>query len=116
MLATAYFKKQAAERGLAVDVSTAGLEPDPAVPAVVDRLKTGGYEVPIAKPRLVSDDDLSAVDLVVSLGCDLSGRTVRGELRRWDDIPSPSADFAGADAAIEQHVARLVEELAAGRR
>jgi len=33
-------------------------------------------------------------------------------MRRWDDIPSPSADFAGADAAIKQHVDRLVDELA----
>jgi protein-tyrosine-phosphatase len=113
VLATAYFDEQAKARGLDVHVQTVGTEPDPEVaPAVAAHLRTNGYEVPIAKPRLVSPDDLAAADVVVSLGCDLAGRKVRGDLRRWDDIPSPSADFAGADAAIKEHVKRLVEELA----
>jgi len=113
VLATAYFKKQARARGLDVDVKAVGTEPDAAVaPAVVQHLTANGYEVPVAKPQLVSPEDLTAADLVVSLGCDVAGRPVRGEVRRWDDIPSPSADFAGADAAIKQHVDRLVDELA----
>jgi protein-tyrosine-phosphatase len=113
VLATAYFKKQARARGLDVDVKAVGTEPDPAVaPVVVPHRTATGYEVPVAKPQLVSPEDLTAADLVVSLGCDLAGRPVRGEMRRWDDIPSPSADFAGADAAIKQHVDRLVDELA----
>jgi len=113
VLATAYFKKQARARGLDVDVKAVGTEPDPAVsPVVVQHLTANGYEVPVAKPQLVSPEDLTAADLVVSLGCDVAGRPVRGEVRRWDDIPSPSADFAGADAAIKQHVDRLVDELA----
>ena len=93
-------------------VDTVGTEPDPAVaPAVVQRLEAQGYAVPIAKPRLVSPDDLGSADVVVSMGCDLGGRTVRGDLRRWDDVPSPSADFAGADAAIRRRVDALVDEL-----
>jgi len=113
VLATAYFDKQAKARGLDVHVQAAGTEPDAAVaPVVAAHLRTNGYEVPITKPRLVSPDDLAAADVVVSLGCDLAGRPVRGDLRRWDDIPSPSADFAGADAAIKEHVRQLVEELA----
>ena len=113
VLATAYFKREAQARGLDVLVQAVGTEPDPAVaPAVAEHLRAHGYEVPIVKPRLVSPEDLSAADTVVSLGCDLSGRPVRGALRRWDDVPSPSTDFAGADAAIKEHVHRLVEELA----
>jgi protein-tyrosine-phosphatase len=116
VLALAYFKQQAAARGLHVAADTAGTEPDPVIaPAVVERLNAQGIEVPIAKPRLVSADDLGAADLVVTLGCDLAGRTARGEMRRWDDVPSPSADFAGADAAIRRHVDELIAELAGGR-
>lgn len=112
VLATAYFQKRAKERGLDVQVDTVGTEPDPAVaPAVVQHLEAQGYEVPIAKPRLVSPGDLGSADIVVSMGCDLAGRTVRGDLRRWDDVPSPSADFAGADAAIKRRVYALVDEL-----
>jgi protein-tyrosine-phosphatase len=117
VLATAYFKQQARARGLDINVQTAGTEPDPAVaPIVAQHLKANGYEVPVARPRLVADEDLAGADMVVSLGCDLSGRKVRGDLRRWDDVPSPSADFAAADAAIKHHVDMLVDELARGSR
>jgi protein-tyrosine-phosphatase len=116
VLATAYFRKQAAARGLDVHVDSAGTEPDPAVaPLVATHLAAQGLDVPISTPRLVSAEDLDAADLVVTLGCDLAGRRVRGEQRRWDDVPSPSADFAGADAAIKRHVEQLVEELASPR-
>jgi protein-tyrosine-phosphatase len=117
VLAMAYFQKQARDRGVDVRVDTVGVEPDPVVaPAVVKHLEAQGYEVPIARPRLVSPGDLGSADIVVSMGCDLAGRTVRGDLRRWDDVPSPSADFAGADAAIKRRVEALVDELAGGAR
>jgi hypothetical protein len=32
-------------------------------------------------------------------------------LLRWDDVPSPSADFAKADEAIRAKVVALVDEL-----
>lgn len=111
VLATAYFKEKAA-RGLDVRAQAAGTEPEPAVaPAVVERLKAQELEVPVTTPRLVAAEDLGRADMVITLGCDLAGRTVRGDLRRWDDVPSPSADFAGADAAIRRHVDVLVDEL-----
>jgi protein-tyrosine-phosphatase len=116
VLAAAYFDKQARERGLDVHVRAVGTEPDPVVaPAVAAHLRANGYEVPVAKPQLVSAEDLTSADLVVSLGCDLTGRPVRGEVRRWD-VPSPSADFPGTDAAIKEHVKRLVDELAGPAR
>src|SRR4029079_13650786 len=66
VLATAEFKKEAGARGLDIDVQPVGTEPDPEVaPAVAAHLKSQGIEVPIAKPRLVSPEDLSAADMVV---------------------------------------------------
>jgi protein-tyrosine-phosphatase len=116
VLAAAYFDKQARERGLDVHVRAVGTEPDAVVaPAVAAHLRANGYDVPVAKPQLVSAEDLTSADLVVSLGCDLTGRPVRGEVRRWD-VPSPSADFPGTDAAIKEHVKRLVDELAGPAR
>jgi protein-tyrosine-phosphatase len=116
VLAAAYFIKQAKRRGLDVHVRSVGTEPDPVVaPAVAAHLRAHGYDVPVAKPQLVSAEDLAAADIVVSLGCDLAGRAVRGEVRRWD-VPSPSADFAGTDAAIKKHVKELVDELAGPSR
>ncbi|HET7695830.1 MAG TPA: hypothetical protein VFK57_08995 [Vicinamibacterales bacterium] len=113
VLASAYFQRAAKERGLNVVVTSAGTEPDPAVaPAVSAHLKKNGYTVPISKPTRATAAQVAAADVVVSLGCDLSGYPApRGRTLNWDDVPSPSQDFEKADAAIKQKVAALVEEL-----
>jgi arsenate reductase (thioredoxin) len=113
VLASAYFEQMAKARGLIVRVDAAGTEPDPAVsPKVVEHLKTNGYRVPVTTPRRVTQADLAAADVVVSLGCDLKGLSVSEKtLRRWDEVPGPGEDFAGADAAIRRRVEQLVDEL-----
>ena len=113
VLASAYFQRLAKERGLNVRVESAGTEPDPAVsPAVAAHLTRQGYTVPVAKPRKVTTDELAAADVVISIGCDISGVPApRGQLQRWDEVPPLSKDFAVADEAIRKRVAALVEEL-----
>ena len=113
VLASAYFQRLAKERGLNVRVESAGTQPDGEVaPAVAGHLTKGGYAVPIAKPRRVTSEDLAMADVVISIGCDLKGLPLAPtKLRTWDDVPSPSEDFAGADEAIRQRVVALVEEL-----
>jgi arsenate reductase (thioredoxin) len=114
ILASAYFTRLAAERGLRIRVVSRGTEPDPQVaPAVVAHLRGQGLPVPADPPRRVGQEDLAAADIVISVGCDLSGLDVAPErLKRWDDVPSPSEQPVAADAAIRAHVAALVEELA----
>ena len=114
VLASAYFERLAREKGLNVRVDARGTEPDPAVsPKVAEHLTKNGYRVPVMAPQRVSPADLASADLVLSLGCDVRGLAVRaGTLRQWDDVPGPGEDFAGADAAIQRHVAALVDELA----
>jgi protein-tyrosine-phosphatase len=118
ILASAYFQHEAKARGLNVHVMSAGIEPDAEVsPAVASHLKKYGYEVPITKPRQVTADDMAQADVVISIGCDLKGQPAsRGTLQRWDDVPAPSEDFAGADTKIKQHVLQLVDELLRQRR
>jgi protein-tyrosine-phosphatase len=111
VLASAYFQRLAKERGLNVVVDSAGTEPDPAVgPAIASHLTKNGYDVPIAKPRKVTSDDLAKADLVISLGCDLTGLPTPRTMRTWD-VPGPGEHFAEADAAIRKHVEELVDEL-----
>ena len=114
VLASAYFQQLAKERGLRVLVTSAVSEPDAAVaPVVAAHLTRQGLAAPTSVPRKVSAEDLAQADLVVSLGCDLSGLPKpKGTLKTWDDIPSPSADFAAADEAIRSKVRALVDELA----
>ncbi len=113
VLASAYFQRLAKERGLNVRVESAGTEPDPAVsPAVAAHLKRQGYALPVGKPRKVTAEEMAAADVVISIGCDLSGLPApRGQLQRWDEIRALSEDFAKADEAIRQRVVGLVEEL-----
>jgi protein-tyrosine-phosphatase len=113
VLASAYFQRAAKERGLNVVVTSAGTEPDPAVaPAVAAHLKKNGYSVPISKPTRATAEQVAAADVVISLGCDLTGYpSPRGRTLNWDDVPSPGQDFEKADAAIKEKVAALVEEL-----
>lgn len=114
VLASAYFRQLAKERGLRVLVTSAGTDPDAAVaPAVATHLTRRGLSTPTDAPRKVTAEDVAQADLVVSLGCDLSGLPKpKGTLLMWDDIPSPSANFAAADDSIRARVMALVDELA----
>ena len=118
VLASAYFQRVAKERGLNVRVETVGTDPDPEVsPRVADHLKKSGFDVPVAKPRRVTEADMAVADVVISIGCDpKSLPSPRGTLVRWDDVPAPSEDFAAADARIREHVAQLIDELVQKQR
>ena len=113
VLASAYFERLAKERGLDVRVESAGTDPDPTVsPAVAAHLKRQGYPAPGSTPRKVTSKDFESADVVISMGCDLSGlQEPRGRLVRWDEVPPPSEDFARADEAIRKRVTELIEEL-----
>jgi arsenate reductase len=74
VLASTYFQRIAKERGLNVQVDFAGTEPDSAVaPKVLERLKARGYPPSAGQPRRVTPEDLASADLVISIGCDLTG-------------------------------------------
>jgi arsenate reductase (thioredoxin) len=113
VLASAYFERLAKERGLNVRVESAGTDPDLTVsPAVAAHLKRQGYPAPRANPRKVTAKDLESADVVVSIGCDLSGlQKPRGKLVQWDEVPPLSENFARADEAIRNRVTELIEEL-----
>jgi len=118
VLASAYFIKAAKERGLNVRVISGGTEPDSAVSsAVAKRITDQGLTVPIDKPRRVTDDEFRTADVVISIGCDLTGLPQpKGKLQRWDEVPSPSENLDATDAAIRKRVQGLIEELSGATR
>jgi DNA-binding beta-propeller fold protein YncE len=112
VLASAYFKQLAAERGIRVQVDAVGTEPAPEVGApVAARLKQQGLAVPISKPRPVTANDVAQADIVVSIGCDVSHIPATSKLRRWDDVPDLSENFDASDAAIRAKAQALVDEI-----
>ena len=113
VLASTYFERLAKERGLNVRVESAGTDPDPTVShAVAAHLKRQGYPAPGSNPRKVNSKDFQSADVVISIGCDLSGLgEPRGKLVRWDEVPPLSEGFARADEAIRKRVSEPIEEL-----
>jgi protein-tyrosine-phosphatase len=83
---------------------------------VAAHLTKTGYALPIEKPRRVTPRDLEEADVVVSLGCDLTGLPKpRGKLLTWD-VPGPGENFTASEQAIRKHVEELVDELARATR
>ena len=75
-------------------------------------LNREGYPAPMSNPRKGTSKEVESADVVISIGCDLSGLPEpRGKLVRWDDVPPLSEDFARADDAIRKRVMELIEEL-----
>ncbi len=112
VLASAYFKQLAAERGIKVVVDAVGTEPGSDVSApVAARLKQQGLAVPISKPRPVTSNDIAQADIVISIGCDTSHIPQTAKLRRWDDVPDVSENFEAADTALRAKAQALVDEI-----
>ena len=106
VLAAAYFAEAAKSRGLDLKVDYAGTEPDEeTAPHVVALLTDEGIELEPKRPPLLTQEELSGADLVVSLGCPLDGYDVSGiEMEHWDEVPAPSEDLDGAARMIKDRV------------
>ena len=116
VIAAAYCQQLAAAQGIQLRVTSAGTEPDPEIaPAVVELLRAEGIDVTGQRPHLVTHEELTTADRIISLGCDLSDLAPAGStIERWDHVPSPSQDLQAARDRIRTHVERLVATLRQG--
>lgn len=112
LTAAEYFQRLAAQRGLEVRVSSAGIHPDPDVPAhVVQGLLGDGIDVRGRRPSPVSREELANAWRVVSFGCDLGPMAPPGlAVERWDDVPAVSQDWSAARDAILGRLGPLLAE------
>lgn len=113
VLAMTYCADLAAKAGLDITVSNAGTEPDPIIPPAVEAyLKTEGFDRSGFIPPLLTDADLNAADLIVSMGCiDASQAPAGTRFLDWSDVPMLSDDFQVLRDKIYAHVVDLVEDL-----
>ena len=113
VLAAAYCQQLAKQRGLEVQITSAGAEPDAAVsPNIVALLRAEGLDVAHHTPRRVTQEEFGAAFRVISLGCDIRHLAAPGtQVDHWDDVPAPSQQLARAREIIAAHVERLVEAL-----
>lgn len=114
VVAAEHFKRLAAARGLAVEVSARGTEPDPELtPAAAAGLRADGIDVGDARPRRVTREDLAGAWRIVEFGCDLAAFAPAGaRIERWGDVPAVSEGYAAARDAIAARLDRLVADLA----
>jgi arsenate reductase len=113
VMAAAYCQRLARQRGLDVQITSAGTEPDDTVsPSIVALLRAEGLDIAHHTPRQVTQEELGAAFRVISLGCDVRAFAPPGTLvEHWDDVPAPSQDPVRAWKIISAHVERLIEDL-----
>jgi protein-tyrosine-phosphatase len=114
VIATAYFNKLAAERGLRVRATFRGTTPqdDLSVRAVAG-LKADGMAVPTGKPSAITDGDIAEATHIFAIGCTLpSAAQASGKAADWSDVPDDQG-YAPMRDAIVRHVTALLNELQA---
>jgi protein-tyrosine-phosphatase len=112
VIATAYFNKLAAERGLPVRATFRGTTPqdDLSVRAVAG-LKADGMAVPVGKPAAISEKDVADATHIFAIGCTLSDRARQsGKAADWSDVPDDQG-YAPMRDAIVRHVKQLLDAL-----
>ena len=113
VVATAYFNKLAAERGLPYRATFRGTSPqDELSIRAVAGLKEDGMAVPSGKPAAISDGDVANATHVFAIGCTLPDKARRsGKSDDWSDVPDDQG-YAPMRDAIVRHVRELLDQLA----
>jgi arsenate reductase (thioredoxin) len=112
VVATAYFNKLAAERGLPFRATLRGTTPqDNLSDRAVEGLKADGVAVPSGKPSAISDKDVADATHIFAIGCTLPDIAARsGKAADWSDVPDDQG-YGPMRDAIVRHVKQLLDEL-----
>jgi len=104
VIAAEYLRLLAARRGIRIETSAAGVEPDVEIPpTVVSSLLAEGVDVRGRQPIGVEREMLERADRVVSFGCDL--------VTEWTDVPAVSDGYVIARDEIVRRVSSLLDDL-----
>jgi protein-tyrosine-phosphatase len=113
VIATAYFNKLAAERGLPYRAIFRGTTPqdDLSVRAVAG-LKADGVPIPDGKPTAIGDGDIASATHIFAIGCALPTKAQQsGKAADWSDVPDDQG-YGPMRDAIVRHVRQLLDGLA----
>ena len=112
VIATAYFNKLAAERGLPVRATFRGTAPQDDLSArAVEGLRADGVTVPAGKPTAVDENDITHASHIFAIGCTLPDKArVSGKAADWSDVPDDQG-YGPMRDAIVRHVMQLLDQL-----
>jgi len=117
VIATAYFNKLAAERGLPYRATFRGTTPqDDLSVRAIEGLKADGVAIPSGKPTAISEADVSGATHIFAIGCTLPTTAAKsGKASDWADAPGDQGSAPMRDAIV-RHVTALLDELQKGRK
>jgi arsenate reductase len=112
VIATAYFNKLAAERGLPFRATFRGTSPqDNLSVRAVEGLKADGLPIPSGKPAAITDGDVARATHIFAIGCTLPEKAQRsGKASDWSDVPDDQG-YGPMRDAIVRHVKQLLDQL-----
>jgi protein-tyrosine-phosphatase len=112
VIATAYFNKLAAERGLPDRATYRGANPQAELSvSALKGLREDGLAVPSARPSPITTGDVTKATHIFAIGCSLPAPALSsGKGESWDDVPDDQGYAAQRDA-IKRHVERLLDQL-----
>jgi arsenate reductase (thioredoxin) len=112
VIATAYFNKMAAERGLPYRATFRGTSPQEALSVrAVQGLKADGVAIPDGAPTAIDDDDIKKATHIFAIGCALpAAAQSSGKAKDWSDVPDDKG-YEGQRDAIVRHVKELLDDL-----
>jgi arsenate reductase (thioredoxin) len=117
LMAASYFNQLARERRLPFQAVSRGSAPDSTTvpPAIIQGLRVDGFDVSSFHPSAVRASDVSASQLVITIGTTLP-TDARGapqlKIEEWNDVPPASVDYYTARDSLKSHIKKLVEQLA----
>ena len=112
VIATAYFNKLAAERGLPYRATFRGTSPQEALSVrAVQGLTADGVAIPPGAPTAIGDADIKTATHIFAIGCVLpAAAKSSGKAKDWSDVPDDKG-YEGQRDAIVRHVKELLDEL-----
>ena len=112
VIATAYFNKMAAERGLPYRAEFRGTDPQEALSVrAVAGLKADGVAIPSGAPTKIGAADIAKATHIFAIGCTLPAAAISsGKAKDWSDVPDDKG-YEGQRDAIVRHVKALLDDL-----
>jgi protein-tyrosine-phosphatase len=106
-------RRLGAKRGLRLETSSSGPEPDAEIPSVVvEGLLGDGIDVSGKAPERLNREGLAAASHIVSFGVDLTAMAPAGAtIERWDECPAVTENYVVARDFIVSRLDALLGRL-----
>lgn len=112
LIASRWFERMAAQRGLSAHSVSRGITPDAEVPPPIrERLRGDGFDVGGFTPRALQPADLEGVARLVVIGVEPPAWAARPGLvvEAWDGVPPASEQYEAARDVMKRRIDTLLD-------